>query len=81
MAYPQGRLPVLDVWRSDAAAQPEGGFVPTPEPVPRRKKDGTELIERALPYQLRARTSLQFSTDGVRCVIVVPLRKRGTSCD
>jgi two-component system CheB/CheR fusion protein len=32
---------------------------------------GRELIERALPYQLGARTSYQFEPDGIHCTIDV----------
>ncbi|MDQ0995221.1 PAS domain S-box-containing protein [Phyllobacterium ifriqiyense] len=38
---------------------------------PKRKGYGSELIERALPYQLNAETRLEFSPDGVRCAITV----------
>jgi two-component sensor histidine kinase len=38
----------------------------------RRRGYGTELIERALPYQLSAETKLEFGADGVRCVVRVP---------
>jgi len=41
--------------------------------VPKRKGYGRELIERALPYQLKAKTQLDFEADGVRCEIVVPI--------
>lgn len=34
---------------------------------------GRELIERALPYQLNAKTSYEIMSDGVRCRIVVPV--------
>ena len=34
---------------------------------------GRELIERALPYQLGARTSYAFEADGVHCTIVLPV--------
>jgi two-component sensor histidine kinase len=44
---------------------------------PARKGFGSELIERALPYQLGAETKLEFGPDGVRCEIVVPLRHVG----
>jgi len=40
---------------------------------PARKGYGTELIERALPYQLGAKTELEFGPDGVRCKIKVPV--------
>jgi PAS domain S-box-containing protein len=42
--------------------------------TPKRKGYGSELIERALPYQLQARTHLDFSPQGLRCEIVVPIR-------
>ena len=35
---------------------------------------GRELIERALPYQLKARTSYQLTGHGVECVVEVPLQ-------
>jgi hypothetical protein len=38
---------------------------------PKRKGYGRELIERALPYQLNAKTKLEFAADAVRCEIVV----------
>jgi PAS domain S-box-containing protein len=38
----------------------------------RRRGYGTELIERALPYQLSAETKLEFGPDGVRCIVRVP---------
>ncbi|HZZ63772.1 MAG TPA: PAS domain S-box protein [Roseiarcus sp.] len=37
----------------------------------RRKGYGSELIERALPYQLGAETKLEFGADGTRCEIAV----------
>jgi PAS domain S-box-containing protein len=59
------RRVVLD-WREGGVAMPEGG-------LPRRKGYGSELIERALPYQLKANTRLEFGIDGVRCAIEVPI--------
>lgn len=48
--------------------------VEMPDPVlPRRKGYGSELIERALPYQLNARTYIEYGTDGLHCSIRVPL--------
>lgn len=41
--------------------------------TPTHEGFGRELIEKALPYQLGAETSLEFEGDGVRCRIVVPL--------
>jgi two-component sensor histidine kinase len=40
---------------------------------PARKGYGSELIERALPYQLQAKTKLEFAPEGVRCEIEVPI--------
>jgi hypothetical protein len=34
---------------------------------------GRELIERALPYQLGARTGYQLESDGVHCTIAVAI--------
>jgi hypothetical protein len=31
------------------------------------------LIERALPYQLNARTTYELGADGVHCTIAVPI--------
>jgi two-component sensor histidine kinase len=45
--------------------------------VPRRRGYGSELIERALPYQLGAKTKLAFEPDGVHCQITVPLNRSG----
>ena len=44
-----------------------------PEGGRERKGYGSELIEKALPYQLGAKTKLEFGVDGVRCEIAVPL--------
>ena len=58
-------LPVVALeWR-------ESG-VPINHP-PKRKGYGSELIERALPYQLNAKTRLEFGPDGVRCDVLVPI--------
>ena len=38
-----------------------------------RRGFGSELITRALPYQLKAKTRLEFGDDGVHCRIVLPL--------
>ena len=38
---------------------------------------GRKLIERALPYQLRARTHYELGSDGVRCSISLPLPAQG----
>jgi PAS domain S-box-containing protein len=45
--------------------------------APRRKGYGRELIERALPHQLNATTKLEFTADGVRCLVELPLERTG----
>jgi len=57
---------VILEWRESGVAMP-------PSKSPDRKGYGSELIERALPYQLRAKTKLEFGSDGVRCAILVPV--------
>ena len=49
----------------------ESGASAMPEPKARSRGGGygRELIERALPYQLGARTSYALETDGVHCTI------------
>ncbi len=43
-----------------------------------RRGFGRTLIERALSYQLHAKTHYELGTDGVRCSIDLPLPQRGT---
>jgi PAS domain S-box-containing protein len=40
---------------------------------------GRELIEHALPYQLKAKTHYELGVDGVRCTIAAPIASRVTS--
>jgi PAS domain S-box-containing protein len=77
LLYPEGRLEVR--WRVEAGTDQkelvlewqETG-VKMPSERSRQKGYGSELIERALPYQLNARTSLDFTDQGVHCVVRVP---------
>ena len=46
-----------------------------------RKGYGSELIERALPYQLKAQTDLRFGPDGVRCRISTEIEPEGSGHD
>lgn len=48
----------------------------TAAPAPQRRGFGQELIERVLPYELGARTTLTFAPGGVRCEIDLPLNER-----
>lgn len=50
----------------------ESGVVMPPRGVPPRHGFGTQLITRALPYQLRAKADLTFMPDGVCCRITMP---------
>lgn len=51
--------------------------VPAVTVTPSRKGFGSELITEALPYRLRAETSLEFRGGGVRCTLSVPLPEEG----
>jgi two-component sensor histidine kinase len=44
-----------------------------PARSPLKKGLGCELIEKALPYQLEARTILEFTGDGVHCTLAFPV--------
>jgi PAS domain S-box-containing protein len=54
-------------WREKNVAMTESSS------APRRTGYGRELIERALPYQLNATTNLEFTDEGVRCSVELPL--------
>ncbi len=54
---------VID-WRGSGVAMPDG--------PPAHKGYGTELITKALPYQLQATTASSFTSDGVHCRITLP---------
>lgn len=55
-------------WQESGVAMPE-------RDAGSRKGYGTELITRALPYQLKAKTALTYGPDGVRCTIAVPIKE------
>ncbi len=54
-------------WRESGVAMPPAG------PAAAGTGQGRELIERALPYQLRARTSFVLGATGVHCMISIPV--------
>lgn len=54
----------------------ESGTAGEVETLPERRGYGRELIERALPYSLGARTDYAFTPDGLRCTIDIPLGKK-----
>ena len=66
-----GREPWLHVdWRESGVEMPPEGM------ASRRVGQGRELIERALPYQLKANTTFAFTPDGVHCTIGMPVSAR-----
>jgi len=79
LAQPTGKLEVTWELRADnptptvALEWRESGVSIPPTGPAKRKGYGSELIESALPYQLSAKTKLEFGPDGVRCAIVVPV--------
>ncbi|GGB41488.1 hypothetical protein GCM10011380_33700 [Sphingomonas metalli] len=63
-----GDRPWLHVeWRESGVAMPPSGSAAT------GGGQGRELIERALPYQLGARTSYRMERDGICCTIAMPV--------
>lgn len=52
-----------------------GVEMPSATSAPRGTGQGRELIERALPYQLKAKTSYTLGADGVRCTISIPVSR------
>jgi two-component system CheB/CheR fusion protein len=73
LSTPQGRISVRwnvdshDPWRIRVEWQEHGISILTD--APRAVGFGTELIERTLPYELRARTALDFAPGGVHCLM------------
>ncbi|MCI0754968.1 PAS domain S-box protein [Roseomonas vastitatis] len=61
----EGNEHLLLEWRESGVAMP-------PAAAPRRRGFGTELIQRALPYQMRGEAELTFRSDGVHCLISLP---------
>ena len=59
-------------WRESGVSMPRAGS------APRGTGQGRELIERALPYQLSARTSYELGPDGVHCTITIPVSTTGS---
>jgi two-component sensor histidine kinase len=83
LAQPEGKLKVSWKLEADEAERrvvfewSESGVKMPEDGPPKRRGYGSELIERALPYQLRAKTDFEFRPDGVRCAIVAPVRGDG----
>ena len=83
LRQPAGKLSVT--WQADDAGDEQIARIEWREAGieihegPKRKGYGSELIERALPYQLGARTRLELGRDGVHCEIVIPTKRNGRS--
>ncbi len=84
LSQPLGRLVVhwtLETIAADDTAwlhidwREKGVIIPPVPPARLGGGQGRELIERALPYQLRAKTSFKIESDGVHCTISMPISK------
>jgi PAS domain S-box-containing protein len=81
LSVPQGRIRIS--WRVQDGSDPpwlifewkESG---TPERSAKRKRRGfgTDLLERTLTYELKAKTVQTFEPDGLRCTIELPMTQR-----
>ncbi len=82
LAQPQAQLAIR--WHLGAGGEDDrpwlhidwresGVTMPTPAAAAKGSGQGRELIERALPYQLSAKTSYILSEDGVHCTISIPV--------
>ena len=77
LSTPQGRVSVKWEWRSNGRApaslklewHEQGGPVVT---VPQQPGYGTSVICDLIPYELRGTVEIDFASDGVRCLVVIP---------
>lgn len=81
LAQPAGRLDIA--WAVSDGRRPvvtidwcESGVVPTDGTSTRGSGFGRQLIERALPYDLGAKTLFELTPEGVHCRIELPLGDR-----
>jgi signal transduction histidine kinase len=83
-SQPRGQLAVS--WRLDHCSdgrpwlhvdwRERGVAMPDKDESPQGGGSGRDLIERALPYQLGARTTFDMEADGVHCTISLPVSGR-----
>jgi two-component system CheB/CheR fusion protein len=81
LSVPQGRIRIT--WRVHNGTNPlrlvfewkESGL---PDQAAKRKRRGfgTDLLERTLTYELKAKTVQTFEPDGLRCTIELPMTER-----
>ncbi|CAA2100144.1 Blue-light-activated histidine kinase [Methylobacterium bullatum] len=84
LAQPQARLEInWHLEHAEPEQEPwlhvdwrERGVVMPSQTGSQRSGSGRELIERALPYQLGARTTYVTEADGVHCTIALPVSGR-----
>jgi two-component sensor histidine kinase len=83
-ALSQSEAELQVIWEIETSGEPVVRFIwkessvrLPPDAHPKRSGYGTELIKRALPYDLGAKTDLLFEPDGVRCIIVVDRKRLG----
>jgi len=70
----EGNQPWLHIdWRETGVSMPQI------EAAPVGSGQGRELIEKALPYQLKAKTTYSLGTDGVHCTISIPVSANGST--
>jgi two-component system CheB/CheR fusion protein len=90
LSVPQGRLRISwGVQPDESGGQRlwvdwrESGVedMPSPDAAARGGGYGRELIERALPYQLAARTTYAFEADGVHCTVEVTVASATTDLE
>jgi two-component system, chemotaxis family, CheB/CheR fusion protein len=62
---PDGKEQLRLVWEENG--------VDIPGNAPERQGFGLELLQRSLPYDLRADTNIEFRREGVRFTMAVPL--------
>ncbi|MFC7557529.1 sensor histidine kinase [Pseudoroseomonas wenyumeiae] len=60
------------VWQESGVIMPPAGS------APQGTGQGRELIEKALPYQLGAKTTYELGPDGICCTILMPTSTTGT---
>ena len=78
LSVPDGRVSIrwelIDERLAEVEWRETGG---PPVPPERKRGFGTELIEKIVAHELRHPVTLDFEPEGVRCIMRVPIRRRG----
>ncbi|AOL22564.1 CHASE HWE-family sensor histidine kinase [Erythrobacter litoralis] len=78
LSVPGGRVSIRWKLIGERLAEVEWRETGGPPVAETRKRGfGTELIEKIVAHELRHKVTLDFEPDGVRCVMRVPIRRRG----